>query len=445
MDETNKFSKRIKRYANLGSSAGLVALKFASSKLFSGKKDKQTAIELTEMLGGLKGPIMKIAQLASTVPDLLPIEYTAELAKLQSNAPPMGWNFVKRRMSSELGKNWMEKFLKFEQEPFAAASLGQVHKATSKKKKTLACKLQYPDMESVVEADIMQLKIIFSIYKRIDSSINTQNILKEISNRVREELDYTREKKNLLLYKNIFKKNNEISIPNIYEELSTGRLLTMEWMDGKNLLYFKNETHEVRKKIALNMFNAWYIPFYKSAIIHGDPHLGNYSVAKDYSINLLDFGCVRIFEPDFVKGVIDLYYAILNKNEELAVSAYERWGFENISKKLIEVLNIWAKFLYSPLLEDRVRKMQETNSTAYGAETASKVHKELKKIGGVKPPQEFVFMDRAAIGLGSVFLHLDAEVNWYRTFQSIIDGFDVNQVRENQNNELLNVGLKKKH
>ena len=435
MDEKNKLTKRIRRYADLSTSAGMMALKFAGSKILSSEKSK-TAIDITEILGDLKGPIMKIAQLLSTVPDLLPPDYAKALSQLQSNAPSMGWNFVKRRMRSELGDNWQQKFKSFEKSPFAAASLGQVHRAEDKNKNLIACKLQYPDMESIVEADINQLKLIFSIYKKIDSSINTSNIIKEISFRVREELNYERERKNLTLYKNLLNNIENVYVPKVYKSISTKRLLSMQWLMGENLLEFKNKSHNIRKEIALNMFKAWYYPFYKCAIIHGDPHLGNYSVRKDRSINLLDFGCIRVFKPEFVKGVIDLYYAILENNEELAVSAYESWGFENISKKLIETLNIWARFLYSPLLENRVRKMQETNSTAYGAETAAKVHKELKKIGGVKPPREFVFMDRAAIGLGSVFLHLDAEINWYKIFHNMIDDFKVDEVREFQKKSL---------
>ena len=190
------------------------------------------------------------------------------------------------------------------------------------------------------------------------------------------------------------------------------------------------------------MFFAWYYPFYRFGMIHGDPHLGNYSADKNCKINLLDFGCVRFFKPSFVKGVIDLYFALMKNNKELAVSAYESWGFENISKDLIEILNIWAKFLFSPLLEDKVMKMQETNSTAYGAEAASKVHKELKKIGGVKPPREFVFMDRAAIGLGSVFLHLGAELNWYKIFNELIHNFDEKEVENKQNKLISEAKLK---
>ena len=275
-------------------------------------------------------------------------------------------------------------------------------------------------------------KLIFSIYKRIDKSIDTTEIQKEISSRVREELDYRRERKHIELFNFILKNQKNVQIPKVFDEISSERLLCMNFLRGKKLLEFKKSSSSVRKKIAVNMFKAWYFPFYKYGIIHGDPHLGNYSVNKDLDINLLDFGCIRIFKPSFVKGVIDLYYAILNDNEDLAVSAYESWGFENISRKLIKILNIWAKFLYSPLLEDKVRKMQDTNSTVYGAQAASKVHKELKKIGGVKPPREFVFMDRAAIGLGSVFLHLDAEINWYQIFHELINNFSEKTLERNQ-------------
>ena len=442
MDELNKFSKRVRRYANLGTSAGSFALNFIGSKLFK-KEDQENAEELTRVLGNLKGPIMKIAQLLSTVPDLLPREYAIELTKLQSSAPPMGWNFVKRRMTKELGINWIKKFYNFEKEPYAAASLGQVHKAVYKKNK-IVCKLQYPDMLSIVEADINQLKLLFSLYKRIDRTIDTSEIQKEISSRVREELDYKREQKHMMLFRHIFSESSKnVVVPSCFSEISTERLLCMEYLSGKKLLDFKNRSHDVRKTIAKNMFIAWYYPFYKYGIIHGDPHLGNYSANNELMINLLDFGCIRFFKPSFVKGVIDLYHAIMNQNEDLAVHAYKSWGFENITKDLINILNIWAKFLFSPLLKNKVMKMQETNSTAYGAEAASKVHRELKKIGGVKPPREFVFMDRAAIGLGSVFLHLGAELNWYKIFGELINNFDEKKVERNQKKLIEKTKLEK--
>ena len=439
MDEINKFSKRVARYANLGTSAGSIALKFLGTRLLN-KEHEKNAEDLKNILGSLKGPIMKIAQLLSTVPDLLPEEYVNELTKLQSNAPPMGWNFVKRRMKNELGFDWLDSFDSFEKEPFAAASLGQVHRAVYKGE-NVVCKLQYPDMNSIVDADVNQLKLIFSIYKKIDSSIDTSEIQKEISVRIKEELEYKQEQKHIHLFNLIFDEFDEVRIPKVYKEISTNRLISMNFLPGNKLLHFKKYPHAVRQKIAKNMFTAWYYPFYKYGVIHGDPHLGNYSSDKNANINLLDFGCIRVFKPSFVKGVIDLYHAIKNNDTDLAIHAYESWGFENISKDLIDVLNIWAKFLYSPLMENKLRKMQDTNSSTYGAEAAAKVHRELKKIGGVKPPREFVFMDRAAIGLGSVFLHLDAKLNWYKLFHELIDGFNEDSLKKRQRDAIKGVKM----
>jgi predicted unusual protein kinase regulating ubiquinone biosynthesis (AarF/ABC1/UbiB family) len=189
------------------------------------------------------------------------------------------------------------------------------------------------------------------------------------------------------------------------------------------------------------MFRAWYVPFYEYGVIHGDPHLGNYAVRGDGSVNLLDFGCIRVFPPSFVRGVIDLYNALKTDDEALAVHAYETWGFTNLTKDLLAVLNQWAGFVYAPLMEDRDRPIEETNSTVYGAKVAEKVHKDLKALGGVRPPREFVLMDRAAIGLGSVFLHLKAEINWYRLFHDLIGGFDEKVLAERQKSALEKAGV----
>ena len=196
-----------------------------------------------------------------------------------------------------------------------------------------------------------------------------------------------------------------------------------------------------RNAIALNMFRAWYVPFYYYGVIHGDPHLGNYSVRGDGAVNLLDFGCIRVFRPDFVGAVIDLYKALRDDDEALAVHAYETWGFEQPSKELIAVLNEWARFLYGPLLADRVQTIQDTGGTAYGAGVAAGVHKKLRELGGVTPPREFVLMDRAAIGLGSVFTHLNAEINWHRLFHDLIDGFDLDQLKRRQAETLAQAGV----
>ena len=165
--ERNRFSARARRYAKVGTQLGGTAARFAGARFFGVPLDRATnALELAAALGGLKGPIMKVAQLLATIPDALPPEYANELIKLQSQAPPMGWAFVKRRMSAELGADWQKKFSEFEHHPAAAASLGQVHRASALDGSALACKLQYPEMQSAVEADLSQLQFLFAIRKQ---------------------------------------------------------------------------------------------------------------------------------------------------------------------------------------------------------------------------------------------------------------------------------------
>ena len=272
---------------------------------------------LTQALGGLKGPLMKVAQLMATIPDALPPEYASELAILQSNAPPMGAAFVRRRMMAELGTDWRSRFAEFDFHPTAAASLGQVHRATTANGERFAVKLQYPDMASAVEADLSQLDILFGLHRQFDPSVDTREIAKEIAARIREELDYSREAKHAALYQLILADEPLVKVPHIQSDLSTRRLLSMEWLDGKPLLSFKQSNAETRNLLATAMFKAWWLPFSHHGVIHGDPHLGNYTVFENEGaaggINLLDYGCIRIFPPSFVGGVVDLYRGLFGE------------------------------------------------------------------------------------------------------------------------------------
>ncbi|MCX2725342.1 ABC1 kinase family protein [Roseibium salinum] len=440
--ESNRFSARMGRYAKVGTNMGGIAAKVAGARLFGMELDNaKNAAELAAALGGLKGPLMKVAQLLSTIPDALPPEYTTELAKLQASAPPMGWAFVKRRMRAELGADWQNRFAEFGREPAAAASLGQVHRAVGHDGKVLACKLQYPDMASAVEADLSQLEMLFSLHRRMSPAIDTREIAKEISARVREELDYAREAAHIAMYRHILAGYGRIRVPEVVDDLSTGRLLTMGWLEGRPLLDFKGHGQEERNLLAKTMFHAWWHPFSHFGVIHGDPHLGNYTVFENADtpagINLLDYGCIRIFPEAFVEGVVNLYRGLLEEDNDRVVAAYEHWGFKNLTKEVVEILNIWARFIYGPLLTDRVRSIADGVSAAeYGRKEAFRVHTALKKLGPVTVPQEFVFMDRAAIGLGGVFLHLRAELNFYRLFNEQIDGFDAATVRKRQDEAL---------
>ena len=442
-EERSSIGGRLRRYAQVTSTMSGLAARLAGERYLGIELDRgKHANQLREALGSLKGPLMKVAQILSTIPDALPKEYAEELAALQADAPSMGWLFVKRRMRSELGDGWEDKFESFDKKACSAASLGQVHQARYNNEK-VAVKLQYPDMDSAINADLNQLKLVFSLYERIDSAISTKDIHSELSDRLKEELDYHREALNMQLYRLMLAGENEVVLPEPIKELSTSRILTMRWVEGQKLMkYLEAEPpQEDRNKVAVNMFRTWYVPFYYYGVIHGDPHLGNYSIGENLKINLMDFGSIRVFRPEFVGGVIDLYRALRDGDNELAVHAYSQWGFDGLDKEAIEILNIWAGFIYGPLLEDRIRPIQELRGGNYGRELAGKVHEELKRIGGIKPPREFVLMDRAAVGLGSVFMHLKAEVNWHQLFHDMIDDFTLEALQTRQKNAIKQVGL----
>jgi len=442
MADEDGFGSRARRFARTTRAVGGLAAKLAGERYLGVNinRDKHAG-DLRAALGGLKGPLMKVAQILATIPDALPKEYAEELLQLQADAPSMGPPFVRRRMAGELGAEWRQSFVDFDLKAAHAASLGQVHRATLHDGEDVAVKLQYPDMKAAVEADLKQLQLIIAVYRRYDSAINPDNIQLEIAERLREELDYRLEAQNMALYRHMLRHEPSVQVPVSIPDLSTNRLITMNWLTGRNLTELDDAPVEARNQVAANMFRAWYVPFYEYGVIHGDPHFGNYSVADDNSMNLLDFGCIRIFPPNFVLGVIDLYEALRTEDRDRAAAAYAIWGFTDLSNEALDILNIWANFIYAPLLEDKVRRIQDAETGHYGAEVANKVHQELKRIGGVTPPREFVLMDRAAIGLGSVFMRLKAELNWAEMFRELTKDFDIKELTKRQAVALKEAGL----
>src|ERR1700677_529410 len=442
-DESTVFGE-LRRMARASGAVGGIAARMAGARMFGIRTDRAAhAEDLRTILGGLKGPDMKVAQFLSTVPDALPVEYAEELAQLQANAPAMGWNFVRRRMTSELGPDWRSRFTEFSQTASAAASLGQVHRATLPDGREVACKLQYPDMPSTVEADLRQLRLAMAVYHRIDNAIQHEEIYKELTERLREELDYEREAAQMRLYALMLADHPVVHVPAPARGYCTRRLMTITSLGGRPWMdrLAEDRPQEERNRIAEALFRAWYVPFYRFGVIHGDPHMGNYQVRPDGSVNLLDFGAIRVFDASFVRGVIELFEAVRDNDEAKAHHAYETWGFTDLSREKMDVLNMWARFLYEPLTQDRVRRIQETDDPTFGREVAERVHAGLKRTGGVKPPREFVLMDRSAIGLGGVFLRLRAELNWSRLFQGLIEDFDAAALADRQRAAIAEAGV----
>ncbi len=389
--------------------------------------------KITQFLGHVKGPLMKIGQIASIVPDLIPAPYAQALSNLQAHAPPMGWPMMKRRLQKEWGPDWMHHFQWFEQNASFAASLGQVHKACLIDGQLVACKIQYPKMEEIIDTDLKFLRLFCYTYEKYGKALKTESLQEELGQHLKAELDYQQEARHLIWFGEIFKEVPLVRIAKVIPKLSTGRLLTMTWLEGRPFQEAFPLDKTLRDMLAKSLFLGWYKPFYQYGLLHADPHFGNYTFQEE-TLNIMDFGCVRKFSPQFIGAVLHLYYGLLKSNKKDIQDAYHRWGFQDLDDDTQEALTHWAKFLYGPLLDDRVRPIDESGTGHHGKEVALNVHRLLRKKGGLHPPKEFVFMDRAAVGIGSALIHLKAEQNWHQLFEGLIEEWSEDKLLKNQQN-----------
>ena len=454
--EKNRFSARAARYARVGANVGGVAARYAGRRLIGGEPNRAgEASALASALGNLKGPLMKVAQLMATIPDLLPPEYAAELQKLQSEAPPMGWAFVKRRMNAELGPDWQSKFASFEHHPSAAASLGQVHRARSLDGAELACKLQYPDMQSAVEADLQQLQWLLAIRRRLIPAIDTSEIGKEIGARVREELDYRREAKHVALYRAMLDGVDIVRVPRAWPELSTGRLLTLDWLEGSECW----RTRTIRSPCAMRSLPRCSPPggfrsaalassmaIRISATIRSSTHGARPSAQECARAGWHQSPRLRL-HPHLPAEIRPRRRRSLSRpaarRRRTCRRALTRPGASAGFRATLSTRSTSGRASSTRrFLDDRVRTIADgVAPSEYGRREAFRVHQALKQKGPVTVPREFVFMDRAAIGLGAVFLHLRAELNFYRLFNEAIERFSMDRVAKRQAAALTAAGL----
>lgn len=419
-------SSYVSRTGSVVKTATQTALQLFVDGVFKdGVDHKKAAERIRESLGGLKGPIMKIAQMLGNIPGALPDGYREEFLTLQSHAPSMGAFFVKRRMKQELGGDYLSNFQEFDEAAFRAASLGQVHRARLTDGREVVCKLQYPDMKKAVQIDLKHFRFFAKAYQAYAKGIHFADLLDEIEERLCEELDYELEAKNISLFQEIFSRKQFSKIapspecPDVIRELSTKKLLTMQFLKGAHLDSVELSQDE-RSTVGQQLFGTWYYPFYSEGVIHGDPHMGNYQISDQGKLQIMDFGCVRHFSKAFIDGIVGLYRGILNDDFDRCYYAFEQWGFENLTKELAEVLLVWARYFYEPLIDDRVRPISEGYSSEEGRLLAKKVIQSLRKKGTVSPPREFVFLDRATVGIGGALMLLRAENNWHQEFENIL-------------------------
>jgi predicted unusual protein kinase regulating ubiquinone biosynthesis (AarF/ABC1/UbiB family) len=254
----------------------------------------RTAARVLDSMNYLRGATMKIGQTLGNFPDIVPNEFTETLEQLHFSAPPMHWSLLREMVFNELGDDPENIFASFEKRAFAAASLGQVHRARLKSGEQTAIKIQYPGIARTIAEDFRNL-FLFLLPARLSSDWeNTRQQFDDLRMRLEQETDYEREARMLQKARALFRDDEGIVIPRVFPEHSTGRVLTMQRLDGMHLAQFlaSDPPQELRNEFARKMLRAWYRILFAGRMLYCDFHPGNFIFMDDGRLGVIDFGCM---------------------------------------------------------------------------------------------------------------------------------------------------------
>jgi predicted unusual protein kinase regulating ubiquinone biosynthesis (AarF/ABC1/UbiB family) len=411
-DDTGQPVSKSKRLWKLASMTASVTANYAGSRLKGAFQDAQEAAKsraeshqvsgerIAETLGELKGAAMKIGQMASVAGDVLPKELSGALKRLQKEAPPMDFEVISAQIESELGAPPEILFDHFDRTPFAAASIGQVHRARTDDGREVVVKVQYPGVDNSVDSDLFQLKLALKasgIVKMSRKSLN--ELFVEIKARLHEELDYCNEADNVRLFREYHSKHDFVHVPEVIGERSAKRVLTLTYVQGDNINELRDlgYTQETLNKIGANLFEMTLSQLFDFQTIHADPNPANFAFRPNGDLVLYDFGCVKRCEPEIIRSYRDTIIAGIDEDWDAVDQGLLELGARREEGPRPEdaYYKKWRDLLLLPFLSDE--------PFDYGAST---VHDELKKmVPGVlkrldsfKPPVEVVFIDRVVAG-----------------------------------------------
>lgn len=313
-NKANKKDKRFKattpakRFMKLAGMSASIAKNYANHKvkgIFADEAEKKQSEEqlyadigkrIAQTLGEMKGAVMKVGQIASQVKDLLPKEVAEALEVLQKESPPMPYDMIRRQVIKSLGDDPENLFANFEHEPFAAASIGQVHKATTKDGEECVVKIQYPGVKESCESDLKHLRRALKLAGLMKVS---DEIIDETFNEIRrtlyEELDYEHEAENAKFFYEYYKDHPKIETPQIIESLSTDKILTLTYVGGDSIKEVKapRYSQETINELGMLIFETIGRQIYQLKRVHSDPHPGNFAFRPDGTLVIYDFGAVK--------------------------------------------------------------------------------------------------------------------------------------------------------
>jgi predicted unusual protein kinase regulating ubiquinone biosynthesis (AarF/ABC1/UbiB family) len=377
---------------------------------------QQTAKQLVDMLGEMKGAAMKVGQLASFYEFAAPGEYLSTyrdaLTMLQNSAPPMDPQASKSVIKSEFGKPVEEVFASFEDEPVAAASIGQVHRAKLHSGETVAVKVQYPGVDEAVRSDLKNITAMTKIAVAIAPNLDPSEVANEVRERVTEELDYRRESTNQAKFAELFSDHPFIIVPKVYPDYCRTRVITQQFIVGEPFMSSMAWSQSEKDRLAETLFRFFYGSLYRFLLFSADPHPGNYLLLPEGKVAFLDFGLVRAVDPGTLELLLEITQALVTDDKERGRAALEGLGILN--RKTPEIDSIWdhLKAMNHPILFDRPFKVDPAliqDIASAGFDPRSKAFQTLRKVG---IPGVMITFNRMSFGVGSLIGRLEATANW---------------------------------
>lgn len=405
-------TSRTGRFIRLAGMTASVASRYAGERarqFLSGNEDEarrsanytRMAEQIADTLGDLKGAVMKVGQIASQTQDFLPKEFSDALQRLQKEAPPMPFEVIVEQIERELGKPVSALFKHLEEEPYAAASIGQVHRGVTRKGEQVIVKVQYPGVDESCDSDLKQLRLALKLGGLIKLPKESVDLLfGEIRARLREELDYENEARNIKLFRDFHKSDPGLIIPAVYEELSSRRVLTLELVEGDHISQLTPDRYDQAtiNRIGQHLFKTMADQLFRFQCIHGDPHAGNFAFRPDGTVILYDFGCVKKLKPEVVEAYRNAVISAINED----YAALDRYlidlGARVEEKPPVDeaYYAMWRDIFIRPFA-NRSEPYDFAESTLH-KDVARKTATVFKYLDYFKPPVESIFIDRMIAG-----------------------------------------------
>ena len=394
------------------------------------------AKRIAETMTQLRGPLMKIGQLMSTHAEALPEEMVRLLAPLQTSAPPMGFETIREVLEEDLGDPVDVLFDSFGEEAVAAASLGQVHRARLPDGTDVAVKVQYPGAVASVEGDLSNIHVATKLVKGLLSDMLGQTrfdvspFAEELAEHLMQETDYCREAYNAKLLGELLADDPDLVVPRVHDSHSGLRVVTYDWIEGEPLDWaLEHEDTEVRRRVVLQLQRAFWLQFFHGGLLHADPHPGNFKIMPDGRLGILDYGCVKVFDEEFMRGFGEMMHADLDADEERLRDVFCELGLmeDRESDEELEDMQKIARYFSAGVREDAVFDFAEFDYTAAGRELIT--HFLTRR----RPPpaqREFLFLSRVVLGYYEYFSRAGARMNFHRYVRPFFEnGFEGRRIR----------------